>query len=104
MQTPPQVNVHEGASSVAPRTPTEQTLLDIWSDVLQVEHIGVYDDFLELGGDSLAAMRCQNRIRTAFQVEVPIETFLAGAVADIATIASEIDRSRSGGEHGAHAD
>jgi acyl carrier protein len=94
MQNPAQASVHEGASSASPRTPTEKALLDIWSDILQVAHIGVNDDFLELGGDSLAATRCQNRIRTAFHVEVPIETFLAGAVVDIATIASEIDRLR----------
>lgn len=79
--------------SVAPRTPTEQVLLEIWSAILNVDTIGVHDDFLDLGGDSLSATRCINRIRTAFAVDVPLEAFFAARV-DIAALAPEIDRLR----------
>jgi amino acid adenylation domain-containing protein len=38
---------------VAPRTPTEEALVRIWADVLGLERVGVYDDFFEIGGDSI---------------------------------------------------
>jgi acyl carrier protein len=85
--------VAERAPSVAPRTPTERTVLEIWSAILRVDDIGVLDDFLDLGGDSLSATRCINRIRTAFAVDVPLDAFFA-MPADIATIAGEVDRLR----------
>ncbi len=47
----------------AARTPLEQRLLDLWQDVLSVETIGIHDDFFELGGDSLKAMRFIGRLQ-----------------------------------------
>ena len=55
--------------------------------------IGIHDDFLGLGGDSLAAMRCINRIIATFSVEVPLDLFLIES-ATIAQVASEIARIR----------
>ncbi len=42
---------------VAPQTPIEQTLVDIWSRVLEVEHVGTHDNFFDLGGSSLTSLR-----------------------------------------------
>lgn len=70
---------------------TENTLLQIWSEVLNTDQIGIHDDFLSLGGDSLAAMRCINRITATFGVEIPLELFLLES-ANIAQVASEIAR------------
>ncbi len=42
---------------VAPRNPAEQTLAEIWSELLGVGKIGVHDNFFELGGDSLMSIR-----------------------------------------------
>jgi amino acid adenylation domain-containing protein/non-ribosomal peptide synthase protein (TIGR01720 family) len=55
---------------VAPRTPVEAELARLWSEVLEVDGIGVHDDFLALGGHSLLAMRLISRIRDSFQVEL----------------------------------
>jgi acyl-CoA synthetase (AMP-forming)/AMP-acid ligase II len=44
---------------VAPRTPLEKKLGRIWSEVLNVEQIGIHDRFCDLGGDSLAAAQCK---------------------------------------------
>ena len=65
--------------------------MQIWSEVLNTEEISISDDFLGLGGDSLAAMRCINRIIATFGVEVPLDLFLLDS-ANIARIASEIAR------------
>lgn len=42
---------------VAPRSKHEKSLAAIWKEVLGIERVGVYDDFFELGGDSLRAMQ-----------------------------------------------
>ena len=86
-------NGNSAQDGAAPSThaETERTLLRIWSEVLNTEQIGISDDFLGLGGDSLAAIRCINRIIATFGVEVPLELFLLES-ANIARIASEIAR------------
>lgn len=81
---------HNSAAASA-HTETERTLVQIWSEVLNTEEISISDDFLGLGGDSLAAMRCINRIIATFGVEVPLDLFLLDS-ANIARIASEIAR------------
>ena len=80
-----------GSPAPSAHAETERTLVQIWSEVLNTAPIGIYDDFLSLGGDSLAATRCINRVIAAFGVEVPLELFLLNS-ANIAQVASEIER------------
>jgi amino acid adenylation domain-containing protein len=69
----------------APRTPVEERLAAIWSEVLGVERIGVHDDFFALGGHSLLAIRALARIGEAFGVDLPVgELFAAPTVATLA--------------------
>ncbi|MFF3653165.1 amino acid adenylation domain-containing protein [Streptomyces sp. NPDC002181] len=49
----------------APATVWEQTLADMWGELLRVDRVGVTDDFFELGGDSLLATRLVARLRQA---------------------------------------
>ena len=58
---------------VAPRTPTEEILTNIWSELLRVEKVGIHDDFFSLGGHSLLATQVISRIRTAFNTEIPLK-------------------------------
>jgi amino acid adenylation domain-containing protein len=60
------------ASYVAPRTPIEQQIADIWSQVLKLDRVGIHDNFFELGGYSLLAIQIVSRLRPALQVEVPL--------------------------------
>jgi amino acid adenylation domain-containing protein len=50
---------------VAPRTPTEAKLADIWARVLGIEDVGVHDNFFDLGGDSILGMQVVARARQA---------------------------------------
>jgi amino acid adenylation domain-containing protein len=68
---------------VAPRGALEEVLAGIWAEVLQLERVGVHDNFLELGGDSLRATRILVRIRDVLGVDVPLhEIFDAATVAE----------------------
>jgi acyl carrier protein len=77
----------------APRTETEKILVEIWSIVLNIEDFGIHNDFFSLGGDSLAAMRCINRVSAVFGVELPVDLFLLDS-ASVAKVASEVDKAR----------
>jgi acyl carrier protein len=57
---------------VGPRTGTEKALAAIWSELLDVQHIGINDDFFDLGGQSLVAIKAVSRIRDTFEVEVSL--------------------------------
>jgi acyl carrier protein len=62
---------HEG-NYVAPRTPVEELLAKIWINVLGVERIGIHDNFFEMGGHSLLAMRIMARVNREFGKKVPV--------------------------------
>jgi amino acid adenylation domain-containing protein len=64
---------------IAPRTPTEEKLAVIWSEVLGVTRIGINDNFFtQLGGHSLTATQLISRVREAFDIELPIRTLFEG--------------------------
>lgn len=61
------------AEYVAPRTPVEEGLARIWSEVLRIPRVGVQDNFFDLGGGhSILAMQMIARVREVFEVEIPI--------------------------------
>jgi amino acid adenylation domain-containing protein len=61
-------------SYVAPRNQVEHVMAEIWSEVLGVEKVGVFDHFFELGGHSLSATRLIARVRSAFQIDLPLRS------------------------------
>ncbi|HEV2920390.1 MAG TPA: condensation domain-containing protein, partial [Actinomycetota bacterium] len=64
-----------GVAYVAPRTPTEEVLAAIWSQVLGVDEVGVEDNFFDLGGHSLLATQVVSRVRSSFGVDVALRRF-----------------------------
>jgi amino acid adenylation domain-containing protein len=72
LPAPDQVKPLAEKSFVAPRTPTEEVLASIWSEVLDVEPISVTDNFFDLGGHSLLGTQVASRVREAFKVEIPL--------------------------------
>ena len=71
--------VIEGVEYEAPQNEMEQKLVDIWSQILGVERIGVNDSFFELGGNSLNITTLVSRIRKECSVELPIKEIFADA-------------------------
>ncbi|MDB4979262.1 MAG: polyketide/non-ribosomal peptide synthetase, partial [Myxococcales bacterium] len=63
-----------GAELVAPRNDVERTLATMWREVLGLKEVGIHDDFFELGGQSLVAVRLFNKIRKKFGVDLPLST------------------------------
>ncbi|TCV59961.1 non-ribosomal peptide synthetase [Pseudomonas fluorescens] len=62
----------QGQDYQAPGNELEQTLADIWAQVLKVERVGVRDNFFELGGHSLLATQIASRVQKALQRNVPL--------------------------------
>jgi amino acid adenylation domain-containing protein/FkbH-like protein/FkbM family methyltransferase len=95
----PEQNAGAHDKYVAPRTPVEEMLAGVWSEVLRVERVGVEDNFFELGGHSLLATQLLSRIREAFGVEIGLKAiFETPHVVDIAA-AIETARRKDEGLH-----
>jgi amino acid adenylation domain-containing protein len=56
----------------APRTEVERKLTAIWQELLKLERVGIEQNFFELGGHSLLALQVMARIRSLFEVELPV--------------------------------
>jgi amino acid adenylation domain-containing protein len=83
----------EDRAYVAPRTKTEEELAAIWISLLGIERAGVDQSFFELGGHSLLATQLLSRIRTVFDVELPL-----GGLFDAPTlekIAARVDQMKT---------
>ncbi|WP_442937952.1 amino acid adenylation domain-containing protein [Nostoc sp.] len=81
---------------VAPRTPIEEILVQIWSQVLKVEQVGIHDNFFELGGHSLLATQVLSRIRDRFKVHLPLhELFNTLTITELAPSIGKLQQQNS---------
>ncbi|RKG63993.1 amino acid adenylation domain-containing protein, partial [Corallococcus sp. CA054B] len=81
----PDVSTEAVREFVAPRTPMEAQVAELYASLLQVQRVGATDSFFELGGHSLLATRLTSRLRTAYQVDLPLQAlFESPTVADLA--------------------
>ncbi|GAA4033864.1 non-ribosomal peptide synthetase [Allokutzneria multivorans] len=90
------------AEYVAPRTPVEQALAEIWADVLGLERVGVEDNFFSLGGDSILSIQVSSRARQSGLRLATKELFLHQTISALAphvtTAQDEADRAAVVGE------
>jgi acyl carrier protein len=81
---------------LAPRTPIEERLAGIWSEVLGVERLSVHDNFFGLGGHSLLAAQVISRTRNIFSVDLPLRRiFETPTVAGLATAIYEMQAAET---------
>lgn len=72
---------------VAPRTPTEKTLANIWQAVLKLPAVGIHDNFFTLGGHSILAAQLLTRLQTTFAIELPLPNlFKAPTISELALV------------------
>jgi amino acid adenylation domain-containing protein len=77
---------------VLPRTPVEEVLAEIWTQVLGLEEVGVHDDFFDLGGHSLLATQVISRLHDTFGIELPLRNLFETPT--IAALADSVDKAR----------
>ena len=83
---------------VEPSTPVEKTLSAIWMDILQVEHVGINENFFDLGGHSLLATRVVARVNNTMNIDLPLRRlFDAPTILELAPIVENIMQVASGG-------
>jgi hypothetical protein len=77
---------HSGDAYLAPRTPTEEFLAEIWAEVLKLDRVGVHDNFFELGGHSMLTMKVVAKIFERTGINLSLWTvFQSPTVASMAT-------------------
>jgi aryl carrier-like protein len=71
---------------ILPRNPLEETLADIWTELLGLEQVGIHDNFFDLGGDSILAIQIISRANQAGLRLTPKQLFQNQTIAGLAAI------------------
>jgi amino acid adenylation domain-containing protein len=79
-------------SYMASRTSVEEMIARIWAEVLKLEHVGIHDNFFDLGGDSLLATQIIIRLRATGQIELPLRALFESPT--VAGLARAVEESR----------
>ena len=78
--------------TTAPRTPLEELLAGLWAQVLDIERVGIHDNFFQLGGDSILATQLVSRIWEALHVELSLHSFFE--TSSVAGMAKSVEAAR----------
>ncbi len=93
---PPESSSEASDKYAAPRTPIEDILVTVWSEVLKVEKVGINDNFFELGGHSLLATKLVAQIRDRLKVELPLrQLFNSATLAELAQGIEQLKQQKS---------
>ncbi|MGH2506407.1 MAG: non-ribosomal peptide synthetase, partial [Ktedonobacteraceae bacterium] len=94
---PAPVKGQSGAAYVAPRTPVEEQLAKIWTEVLGLERVGIWDNFFDLGGHSLNATQIISRTQQALSVMLSLRCLFEDTT--ISGLADAVERALEQQEH-----
>ncbi len=86
----PEVEPEFQKTFIAPKTPVEEELAQIWAGLLNFDRISTDDNFLELGGNSLLAIQLIQRINDSFQVELSLKDMIDQQIT-VARLAEKIE-------------
>jgi acyl carrier protein len=83
-------NAHTVLGLSEPRNPMEQQVARIWREVLNLSYISIDQNFFELGGDSLTAIRLTHKLRETCHVSLPVrDLFENPTIRALATLIAE---------------
>ena len=81
----PKDKIHRSKEELlSPRNPIEESLLEIWKEILELEHIGIGENFFAIGGHSLKATQVVSKIKKVLNFEIGIrEIFNSPTIASL---------------------
>ncbi len=89
----PPTRASSASEYVAPGTPVEEEVINIWREVLKADRVGVHDNFFTLGGHSLLATQVVSKLRKSFRVEVALRSiFEAPTPAKLAKVVERLQQ------------
>jgi amino acid adenylation domain-containing protein/non-ribosomal peptide synthase protein (TIGR01720 family) len=86
LPAPDQVRPELDQKFVAPRTPVEAKLAQIWAEVLRVEQVGINDNFFDLGGDSILTLQIVAKANQEGLRLTPQQLFKHQSIAELALV------------------
>jgi amino acid adenylation domain-containing protein len=97
LPAPTEIRSQTETAYLAPRNELEKMVAQVWQETLQLDQVGVHDNFFDLGGHSLLMLRIQGKVRTLFNRELSIvEMFRYPTISSLAELlASEPPKQRS---------
>jgi len=84
------------AERVRPRTPMEETVAAVWRELLQIDEVGLTDDFFVVGGHSMVAAQVVAELEERTGVPLELESFFDLAIVE--EVAAELDRLQRQGD------
>ncbi|MBD1810261.1 thioester reductase domain-containing protein, partial [Microcoleus sp. FACHB-DQ6] len=94
----PEIAANFTDTFVGPRTPGEEILAAIWSQLLNLKKVGIHDNFFDLGGHSLLITQLLAKVRESFQVELPLRVLFEAPT--VAGLAEKIEMQQGGNTAG----
>ncbi len=77
---------------IAPRTPTEQAIAELWQTTLGVQQVGIHDNFFDLGGNSLTGINVIGKLKARFNTNIPTVSLYEGPT--VSALAKLIDQEQ----------
>ena len=91
LPTPEETRLQLEVAYVQPKTEIEQAIAQIWKQVLQVEKVGIHDNFFDLGGHSLLMIKVHSQLKDKFKTNIPlVEMFRHPTISSLTSYFSNI--------------
>lgn len=78
-------------SLTLPQTPAQEVVCQVWSSVLGIDKVGIEDNFFDLGGDSILALKVVSEMRRQGWIVTPKDIFKQQSVTELAAISKQLE-------------